>query len=113
MKKVALMAALLSAVLLSSHGGSVAAQETVYVPLLPGCNAVSSTYPDGTPIATIAGAVSPPEALRTIWQFEAGAGVWLGYSPQFPEASDLTQVDLLDVVWICVRTAATWERPVI
>jgi hypothetical protein len=39
--------------------------------------------------------------------------MWMGWSPAFPEASDLTQVDRLDVVFICVGGAATFTRPVI
>jgi len=38
--------------------------------------------------------------------------VWAGYSPQFPVASDLTQVDRLDVVFVCVDADATFTRPV-
>ncbi len=79
------------------------------------CNPVSSTYPDGTDIAVIAGAVAPPDMLDSLWQFEGG--LWTGYSPDFPAASDLTEMDRLDVVFICVGGsgpgAATFSRPVI
>jgi hypothetical protein len=112
MKKAALMAALLSALLLCLHVGLVAAQ-TESEPLVAGCNPVTSTYADATPIATIAGAVTPAEALQGIWQLDVAAGAWLGYSPQFPAASDLTQVDRLDVVFICVNAAGSFDRPVI
>lgn len=110
MKKAALMAALLSGLLLCLHVGLVAAQ-TESEPLVAGCNPVTTTYADATPIATIAGAVTPPEALQSIWQLEAG--IWTGYSAQFPSASDLTEVDRLDVVFICMGAAGSFERPVI
>ncbi|MGB6837987.1 MAG: hypothetical protein WBF66_09815 [Dehalococcoidia bacterium] len=110
MKKAALMAALLSAVLLCLHVGLVAAQ-TESEPLVAGCNPVTTTYPDATPIATIAGAVTPAEALQSIWQLEAG--IWTGYSAQFPAASDLAEVDRLDVVFICMSAAGSFERLVI
>jgi len=75
---------------------------------------VVTTYPDNTPIATIAGAVTPPGVLETLWEFEGG--VWQGWSAAFPEASDLTKKDFLDVVFICVGgsepDAATFTRPV-
>jgi len=79
------------------------------------CVPVASTYPDATPIATIAGAVAPPNVLQGLWQFDGVT--WLGYSPQFPAASNLTQLDRLDVVFICVSgsgpNAGTFSRPVI
>jgi hypothetical protein len=75
------------------------------------CNPVASTYADNTPIATIADAVSPSGILISIWNFDAG--VWLGYSPQFPSVSDLTDIDRLDAFFLCVSSAGTWSRPVI
>jgi len=81
------------------------------VPLIAGCNPAASTYPDGTPIETIADAVTPEGNLTALWEFEAG--FWLGYSPFFPEVSDLTEEDFLDVVFICVDVAGTFERPLI
>jgi len=75
------------------------------------CNPVASTYPNGTPVTTIAGAVTPPSALISVWAFQAGT--WLGYSPQFPQASQTFNVDRLGVAFICVSSAATWSRPLI
>ena len=84
------------------------------VTLLGGaCSPVISTYPDGTAVTTIAGAVSPAGILISIWQFIPGSGGWQGYSPQFPQASDLTVVDRLDVIFICVSSAGSWSRPII
>ena len=79
------------------------------------CNPVASTYPDNTPIATIAGAVSPSGILISIWWFNASANDWQGYSPQFPSSdiSDLTEVDRLEAIFICVSTAGTWSRPLV
>jgi hypothetical protein len=77
------------------------------------CSPVISTYPDGTPIATIGGAVSPAGILISIWQFIPGSGDWQGYSPQFPQASDLTAVNRLDVIFICVSSAGSFSRPII
>jgi parallel beta-helix repeat protein len=75
------------------------------------CNPVASSYPDNTPIATIAGAVSPSGILISIWKFEPSSGAWLGYSPQAPQASNLTQVNRLDAIFICVSSAGSWSRP--
>jgi CSLREA domain-containing protein len=81
------------------------------VALVAGCNPVAWTGPNATPIATIAGATAPAGILVAIWQFEGG--IWLGYSPQFPDVSDLTQMDRLDVAFVCVSSAGTFSRPII
>jgi len=75
------------------------------------CNPVASSYPNGTAIATIANAVSPSGILISIWKFEPSSGAWLGYSPQAPQASNLTQVNRLDAIFICVSSAGSWSRP--
>ena len=77
------------------------------------CNPVASTYPDDTAIATIAGAVTPSTNLISIWWLDSAAGRWLGYSPQFVAESDLTLVDRLEAIFICVSSASTWSRPLI
>jgi CSLREA domain-containing protein len=81
------------------------------VALVAGCNPVAWTGANATPISTIANATSPAGILVAIWQFEGG--VWLGYSPQFPDVSDLTAMDRLDVAFVCVSTAGTFSRPII
>jgi hypothetical protein len=81
------------------------------VELAAGCNPVASTYPDATPIGTIAAAVGPAGNLNALWQFEGG--VWLGYSPAYPEVSDLTTSDLLDVVFMCVTGPGSFGRPIV
>jgi hypothetical protein len=81
------------------------------VGLVPGCNPVASTYPDNTPIQTIADAVAPSGILTALWEFEQG--IWLGYSPQFPEVSDLTEKDFLAVVFICVNAPGDFVRLVV
>jgi hypothetical protein len=79
------------------------------VALAAGCNPVTSTYADGTPVQTIAGAVAPQGILDALWAFEQGG--WLGYSPQFPEVSDLAEVGFLDVEFVCVGAAGSFARP--
>lgn len=81
------------------------------LPLIAGCNPIAWTGEDGTPIAAIADAVAPPGILVALWEFEAGA--WLGFSPQFPDVSDLSEKNRLDVVFVCVSAAGTFSRPVI
>jgi hypothetical protein len=81
------------------------------IALVAGCNPVTSTYPDRTPIQTIASNVGPAGSLTSLWEFDLGT--WLGYSPQFPEVSDLQEKNLLDVVFICVATPGAFVRLVI
>jgi hypothetical protein len=78
-------------------------------PLLAGCNLLTSTYPDGTAVQTVAGAVSPAGILEALWEFEGG--IWLGYSPRFPEASNLTEMTFLRLASICVMAPGEFVRP--
>ena len=81
------------------------------VQLAEGCNPVTVTYADGTPIGSIASAVGAAGNLEALWKLEGG--VWLGYSPAFPQASDLTLSDFLDVVFVCVAAPGAFVRPVV
>ncbi len=84
---------------------------TTAVALVAGCNPTTSTYPDATPAQTLAGAVSPEDALVSLWGFELASGNWLAYAPEFPEVSDMQTCNFLDVVFICVSDPATFARP--
>lgn len=79
------------------------------------CMPVAVSYPDATPIGAIAGAVTPSGVLERLWQFDGVT--WLAYSPQAPAASNLTQMDRLDVVLVCISGsgpgAGLFTRPVI
>jgi hypothetical protein len=81
------------------------------VDLAAACNPVTTTYPNATPAQSVAAAVGPAGNLQALWKF--GGNVWLGYSPAFPQASDLTALDLLDVVFICVGGPGSFARPII
>jgi len=84
------------------------------VPLVAGCNPVSSTWPDGTDVSAVADGVAPPDALDAIWAYDTATGNWLGYSPEGPEGvSDLESIDRLDAIFICVDADATVSRPAI
>jgi hypothetical protein len=72
---------------------------------------MASTYPNGTPIETVAGAVGPAGNLISLWLFDVGN--WRAFSPQFPQASDLTEADFLDVVFVCVGGPGDFARPVV
>jgi hypothetical protein len=90
---------------------STAATETVR--LLAGCSNVVLTWPTSTPLATVARAVDPPQALVSIFKQDPGAGRYRGYSPTAPAfANDYTVVEApLEAVFVCVSQTATWNRP--
>lgn len=79
------------------------------VALAATCNPVTVTYPDGTTVQTLTGAVSPAGILGAIWKFDGG--VWRAYSPRFPQASDLATTAFLDVVFLCTDASGTFVRP--
>jgi hypothetical protein len=83
------------------------------VDLVQGCNPLAMTWPDGTPIQMVAGAVWPPNMLHAMWRYTPVPGFWLGYSPLYPGESDLTQVERLDAIFVCVDGLARLCRPVI
>jgi hypothetical protein len=82
--------------------------------LVAACNPAVSTWPDETPIETMAGAVAPPEALDAIWALNLEGNAWLGFSPTAPEGvNDLVSLNQLDAFFVCTNAAATLTRPVI
>ena len=86
-------------------------EQSDWVELAAVCNPVSVTYPDGTTVQTLTAAISPAGSLAAMWKFQGG--VWLGYSPQYPQASDLAVTGFLDVVFLCVDAAGTFVRPLV
>lgn len=81
------------------------------LPLPAGCSAVTSTYPDETPIEIIADSVRPTGILGALWEFERD--VWWGYSRRFAGASDLSEAGFLDVVFVCVSAPGEFVRPLV
>jgi len=88
-------------------------EETPAGGLSPGCNMTTLTFADGTDAATVAAAVSPPDALDTIWRLDNATRSFQAFMPQAPQASDLTSVNLLDAVFICVGANADISMPTV
>jgi hypothetical protein len=86
-------------------------EQSDWVELAALCNPVSITYPDGTTVQTLTAAVTPSGILTAVWKLQAG--VWLGYSPEYPQASNLAATGFLDVVFLCVDGAGTFVRPLV
>jgi hypothetical protein len=74
--------------------------------LYPGCNNIALTFPDATPSQTVVQAVTPASTVETLWRFNGSLNRWEGFSPAFPQASDLLSVNFLDAVWLCMTTGA-------
>jgi hypothetical protein len=81
--------------------------------LSPGCNMTTLTFASGTDAATIAAAISPPGALNTIWRLDNASRTFQAFMPQAPQASDLTSLNLLDAVFICVDAVANITMPTV
>jgi hypothetical protein len=82
------------------------------VPLVEGCQFVAWTGADGTSPEQLASHVGPAGNLLSLWA-QQPAPTWKGYSPEFPQVSDMEPLNLLDVVAICMTGPGTFERPVI
>lgn len=72
------------------------------VQLYAGCNNVGLTFPDGTPSEAVVQAVTPPDAVESLWRHNAEQGRFEGFNPAFPGASDLLSVNFLDAAWLCM-----------
>ena len=107
------LATLLALVLTGSAATSRAQDGQRTVNLSPGCNMVTLTFASGTDAASAAAAVSPADALDTIWRLDNVSRTFQAFMPQAPQASDLTSVNLLDAVFMCVDAGATISMPTV
>jgi hypothetical protein len=73
--------------------------------LYAGCNNISLTFPDNTPSQTVVQAVTPAGTVETLWRFNGPQNRFEGFSPAYPQASDLMSVNFLDAVWLCMTEA--------
>ncbi|MHB8575021.1 MAG: PKD domain-containing protein [Dehalococcoidia bacterium] len=105
----------------STAGGVVTATTTATIaggsrvlPLVSGCNNVASTWADNQNPSTIASAVSPQSALLSVWKLvDPSAIKYKGFFPNASAASDLTGVNRLDAIFVCVNAPATLTEPTI
>ena len=86
---------------------------TETVQLVQGCNNVALTWPTGTPTGQVARAVTPGAALVAIWRYNTTTQRFAAFAPAFPQASDLTTVNRLDAVFLCLAAPGTLTRPVV
>lgn len=100
-------------VLSAGRTTTVTAQQTESIELFRGCNNVSLTWPTGTATSTVAAAITPASNLVSIWRLNNVAQTFTGFSPQFPNNSDLTTVNVIDAVFVCMTGPGTMARPVL
>ena len=114
------VAAAVVAVLAAAHGLSAQAPAaaTISLPepgqakeLYAGCNNISLTFPDGTPSQAVVQAVTPAGAVESMWRHNAVQNRFEGFSPQYPQVSDLLTVAFLDAVWFCMVEGAVQPPP--
>jgi hypothetical protein len=93
----------------ASHPARAQSVATIALPepgeareLYAGCNLLSLTFPDETAIEEVVEAVTPPETVQALWRQTPALDRFEGFSPAFPQASDLLRVDFLEAVWLCV-----------
>ena len=112
MKRLAIAAIGLALVAaLAAHGADVRAQPVASIALpdpgttkqlYPGCNNIALTFTNGTSSENVVGAVTPAGVVESMWRYDGAEGRWRGYSPAFPDVSELRAVNFLDAVWLCV-----------
>jgi len=87
---------------------------TESVALASGCNNIALTWPSGTALTTVVAAVNTPGAVAAIWHFDAFGQRFRGFSPTAPSvANDLTTINRLEAVFICLNAPATIARPTV
>jgi hypothetical protein len=87
--------------------------DTEAVALPTGCSNQALTWPVGTPLTTVAAAVTPPGNLLSIFKLDPIQQRFRGYSPTAPAfANDYTMVETrLEAVFFCVSAPSTLNRP--
>lgn len=84
--------------------------------LQPGCNAVTSTYPAGTPVQTLVGGIAPAANVTAIWRFDNAAKVFRAlYFPATATGArppvDSSALGALDALFVCVSAPASLNLP--
>jgi hypothetical protein len=110
-KRAATTLALATLLALILPGPTKASPVVLVRNLSPGCNMVTATFPTGTQTSTLADFVSPPSALQAVWRVDNATRTFQAFMPQAPQASDLTSLNLLDPLFVCVNAAATVSLP--
>jgi hypothetical protein len=80
------------------------------------CQQLATTWPAGTPLTTVAAAITPPAALESIWRLDNAQQKYYGFSPLESAATNMvndynTVLVFLEPVWVCMREPGMVTRP--
>jgi len=81
------------------------------MPLYDGCNTVVLTFPNGTTSEAVTDTIEPAAAAGSMWRHRVAQDSYAGFSSATPQASDLSTVNFLDPVWICLAGAPAPAQP--
>jgi autotransporter family porin len=80
--------------------------------LASGCNDITLTWPEGTPLSTIAASIARPDALKSIWHRDAAGGFEVyTASPGVPSEYGATTTSP-ERVSVCMKAPSVLNRPV-
>jgi uncharacterized protein YkwD len=98
--------------LLLAGNRAATANDNESLSLPAGCSWVTSAWPSGTRPETVAEAVSPSGAFRSLWRFDASSAQFLGYSPGPAGTSDPLLLNYLDPIALCLDRPGALVWPV-
>lgn len=96
---------------LSAPGSPNVPGSVAPITLTRGCSNVVSTFPNGTPAATVAAAISPPTVMSMIMKFDATVMSYLSFGPAAAGLKQLTTVNRGDILRVCVGATGTLTPP--
>jgi hypothetical protein len=87
------------------------------VSLANGCNNIVNTFPDGTPGQAVASAVTPASSVVAVWRYDNTAQVFRAAYFATPPGStlapptDISSLNRLDAIFVCVSSPGTLTEP--
>ena len=88
-----------------------AAAHTVSLPLTSGCNQVVVAFGASAQPQQVVAAVANVSSVVSVWHFDNAAQRYSGYFPTPGVPSDLTALNAVDAVFICVSADTTISAP--
>jgi hypothetical protein len=109
--RAALLAIVLAALFTIDAAQTAAAAGDV-VRLPAGCTAVALTWPAGTPLTTVAAAITPRTGLVSIWRSDPARGTPAGFAPGIGARADYAAVRARgERAVICMKVVGALTRP--
>lgn len=93
---------------------TVRAASTDVVQLVDRCNNIALTWAAGTPLTTVASAITPASGLDAIWRYDNAQARFFGFSTLPGAPNDYTSILMrLEPVFVCMRAAGQIDRPTV